>query len=548
MLSDIEIAEQTDLKPISEIARRLGLSENMYEQYGRYKAKIDFSPGKPQGKLILVTAMNPTPFGEGKTTVSIGLSDALNLLGKKVCLTLREPSLGPVFGIKGGACGGGYSQVAPMTDINLHFTGDFHAVTYASDLLSALIDNHIMQGNELKIKKVLWKRCIDLNDRALRKVKTGLGGVKNGVPREEEFTITAASEMMAILCMSGDLAELKKRLGDILIARDEDGEPIYCKDLKCVDALAILLKDAIKPNLVQTLEGTPAIVHGGPFANIAHGCNSVRALRTAAALADYTVTEAGFGAELGAEKFYDIVCRQYGFVPSATVLVVTIRGIKYNAVNVRKGILTSNIGSLKEGFCNVRRHIRNLKSVFRQNLVVAINKFPSDAPEEIEVVKKLCLAEGVECALSEGFTEGGRGCTELAEKVLAQVEKPAALGFPYPLDCPLEEKIRLLAEKIYGAGRVVYSEYAEKAIEALDERYKDFPICVAKTQYSFTPDKDIPGAPENFTMEVRDISISSGAGFLVVICGKILLMPGLAKVPGAMGMKISDEGKISGLS
>ncbi|MGN1042612.1 MAG: formate--tetrahydrofolate ligase [Christensenellales bacterium] len=546
MKTDIEIARETPVRPIKFVAEKLGLSENEYDCYGKFKAKIKIKPRRNDAKLILVTAMNPTPFGEGKTTVSIGLADALSLSGKKTCLALREPSLGPVFGIKGGACGGGYSQIVPMEDINLHFTGDFHAVTYANDLLSALIDNHIMQGNELDIRKVVWKRCLDLNDRALRVVDVALGE-KNGVPREDGFTITAASEIMAILCLSDNLSDLKRRLGNVLIGYNGKGEAVYAKDLGAEESMAILLKDAVSPNLVQTLEGTPAIVHGGPFANIAHGCNTVAATKVAMSLADYVVTEAGFGAELGAEKFFDIKCRKTGLSPDATVLVVTLRSIKYNAGVPSDKISLPDNEAIIKGFGNVKRHIGNLKNVFNQNVVVALNRFPADGDEEIALLKNLCQTEGATFAVSEGFSKGGEGCLELAKQVLLACEHKTELRTAYPDSFTVKEKIEAVAYRVYGAKSVTYSDKAEAVIASLDERTAGFPVCIAKTQYSFSGDPALLGAPEGFNLDVKEIHIRSGAEFLVVQCGSILLMPGLSKVPCAMKMKISDDGVIDGL-
>lgn len=546
MKSDIEIARGTKLLPIKYAADKLGISEDDYDCYGKYKAKIKIKPGDKRGKLVLVTAMNPTPFGEGKTTVSIGLADALSLIGKKTCLALREPSLGPVFGIKGGACGGGYSQIVPMEDINLHFNGDFHAVTYANDLLSALIDNHIAQNNELGIDKVVWRRCIDLNDRALRQTEIGLGGAKNGVPREDGFTITAASEIMAILCLAEDLKDLKRRLGNILIGYDKQGKALFAKDIGAEESMTILLKDAVFPNLVQTLEGTPAIVHGGPFANIAHGCNTVIATKTALSLADYVVTEAGFGAELGAEKFFDIKCRKTGLSPDATVLVITLRSIKHNAGVSADLITAPDKDAIIKGFDNVKRHIRNLKQVYNQNVVVALNRFPTDTEEEIALVAQLCKAERADFAISEGYSRGGKGCLALAEKVLSVIA-PTSLTLAYPDDVSVKQKIEAVAKRVYGAGNVTYSDKAEEVLSLLDDSYASFPVCIAKTQYSFSGDPTLLGAPKDFTLDVKDILIRSGAEFLVVVCGSILLMPGLSKHPCALNMTISDDGVIDGL-
>ncbi len=548
MLSDIEIARQTAISPIKEIAEKLNLTEDDYDSYGKCKAKIKIKPEKKRGKLILVTAMNPTPFGEGKTTVSIGLADAFSSLGIKSCLALREPSLGPVFGIKGGACGGGYSQVVPMEDINLHFNGDFHAITYANDLLSALIDNHIMQGNELGIKTVIFKRCIDLNDRALRVVDVAKGGEKNGIPREDGFTITAASEIMAILCLSDNLSDLKRRLGNILIGYNSDGKEIYARDLHAEEAMTILLKEAVYPNLVQTLEGTPAIVHGGPFANIAHGCNTVAATYAATSLADVTVTEAGFGAELGAEKFFDIKCRKTGLSPDATVLVITLRSIKHNAGIPAADITKENAEAISVGFKNVARHIRNLTEVFNQNVVVALNRFPTDTEAEIALVKKLCSQFGVSFAVSEGFAKGGKGCVELANAVLKAAENKKELTLAYSDGVSLKEKIEAVAKNVYGAKGVTYSEKAEKVIDSLNGKFASFPVCIAKTQYSFSGDATLLGAPEDFNLDVKDVIVRAGAEFIVVQCGAILLMPGLSKVPCALKMTIDENGVIDGLA
>lgn len=547
MKTDIQIARETTVRPIKFAAKRLGLAEEEYDLFGKYKAKIKRKPGSASGKLVLVTAMNPTPFGEGKTTVSIGLADAFSRLGKKVCLALREPSLGPVFGIKGGACGGGYSQVVPMEDINLHFTGDFHAVTYANDLLSALIDNHIAQGNDLGIAEVVWRRCIDLNDRALRCVEVGRGGEKNGVPREDGFTITAASEIMAILCLAENLADLKRRLGNILVGYAADGREIHARDLGAQESMTILLKDAIFPNLVQTLEGTPAIVHGGPFANIAHGCNTVTATRLAANLAEITVTEAGFGAELGAEKFFDIKCRKTSLSPDATVLVVTLRSIKHNAFVPGDKINEQNREAVVKGFANVARHIDNLKNVFNQNVVVALNRFPSDTEEELTLVESLCAEKGVGFAVSEGFSKGGAGCEKLAKKVLEAVKTKRPLTLAYGDNCSIKEKIEAVAVKVYGAKNVSYSEKAEKILSAIEEKYASYPVCVAKTQYSFSGDAQLLGAPKDFTLDVKDVLIRAGAEFIVVQCGAVLLMPGLNKTPCALKMTVDEDGTVDGL-
>ena len=544
MKSDIEIANSAPLLPIRKIAEKLNLNENELEAYGNYKAKIAKKPSPKTDNLILVTAINPTAFGEGKTTTSIGLADGMNKLGKKVCLALREPSLGPVFGIKGGATGGGMAQIAPMEDINLHFTGDIHAITTANNLISALIDNHIMQGNELGIDpdKVVWKRCMDMNDRALRSIEVALGGEKNGVPRKDGFNITAASEIMAILCLASDIKDLKKRIGDIIIAYDKKGEAVTCAQLGGVDAVAITLKDALKPNLVQTLEGTPAIVHGGPFANIAHGCNSIIATRLAMSVADYVITEAGFGADLGAEKFLDIKCRIADIRPKAVVLVATARALKYNGGIAKEDGAKENLVALEKGMPNLIGHIRNLKNVYGVNVVVAVNKFVTDTDKEIQMIKDACEKENVPCALCECWAKGGEGSVELAKAVLAQLDKPSTLNFAYELNMSVEDKIFAVASKVYGASKVEFSEQAKSSLAMIEKLGKsNLPVCIAKTQYSFSDDATKLGRPTGFTMKVRDIEIRGGAGFLVVVCGNIMLMPGLSKRPSALGMTIDDE-------
>ena len=544
MKSDIEIANSVKLSPIRNIAEKLNLREDELELYGNYKAKIVKKPDSFTDNLVLVTAINPTAFGEGKTTTSIGLADGMSKLGKKVCLALREPSLGPVFGIKGGATGGGMAQIAPMEDINLHFTGDLHAITTANNLISAILDNHIMQGNELNIDvdSVVWKRCMDMNDRVLRCIKVGLGGEKNGVPRDDGFNITAASEIMAILCLASDLKDLKKRIGEIIVAYDRLGKAVTCADLGCVDAVAITLKDALKPNLVQTLEGTPAIVHGGPFANIAHGCNSVIATRLAMGLADYVVTEAGFGADLGAEKFLDIKCRAAGIRPKAVVLVATVRALKYNGGIAKSEGNEENLAALEKGMPNLIGHIRNLRDVFGVNTVVAVNKFATDTDAEIEKIRQACETEGAVCALCECWAKGGDGSVELAKAVLAQLEKPANLNFAYSLDMSVQEKIEAVAKKVYGAKSVTYTDKAQDSLKKIYALGKGgLPICIAKTQYSFSDDATKLGRPTDFEMTVRDIEIRGGAGFLVVVCGNIMLMPGLSKRPSALGMTIDDD-------
>ena len=537
MLSDIEIARKAHPLPIVTVAEKLGYSPDEVECYGKYKAKVPSAEGVKHGKLILVTAMNPTPLGEGKTTVSISLADALNRLGRNAALALREPSLGPVFGIKGGACGGGYAQIIPMEEINLHFTGDFHAITSANNLLSALIDNHIHFGNALGIREVIWRRCLDLNDRALREVEVALGGSVNGVPRRDGFTITAASEIMAILCLADSLGDLKRRIGNVTIGYGEGGKAIRARDLHAEESMTVLLKEAIKPNLVQTLEGTPAYVHGGPFANIAHGCNSILATRAALTHSDYTVTEAGFGAELGGEKFLDIKCRKAGIAPDCVVLVVTARSLKFNGGVAKEEAAKENVEALKAGFANVRRHLENLRK-FNERAVVAINRFASDTEAELEAVKSLCAECGAEAVVTEGFAYGGAGALALAEKVMEYCDKPK------------REKITAVATKVYGAKEVKFSEKAMRMLERLgaDDEIKGYPVCIAKTQYSFSSDDKALGAPEGFTFEVRDLIPRTGAEFVVAVCGKILLMPGLGASPNTERIKINtDDGEVSGL-
>lgn len=551
MLSDAEIARSIRIKPISEIAKKLGLKDKDFDFYGRCKAKLNNYNEKPQGKLILVTAMNPTKFGEGKTTVSIGLADGFSKLGKNCCLALREPSLGPVFGIKGGACGGGYSQVVPMDDINLHFTGDFHAITSANNLLSALIDNHIKQGNTLGIAHVVWQRCIDLNDRALREIKIALGGDINGIPRNDGFVITAASEIMAILCLATSLNDLKQRLANIVIGYSISNEEITVRDLKAEEAMTILLKDAIKPNLVQTLEGTPALIHGGPFANIAHGCNSIIATKTALANSEYAITEAGFGAELGGEKFIDIKCRMGNLAPSCAVLVVTLRSIKYNAGISDDRFNQTNLDALKIGFDNIKAHINNLKNNFKLDTVVAINKFDYDSNEEIEFIKKLCSKLGVNAIITTCFRDGGNGAKELAVEVIKLCNNSDNnINYAYNLDDPIKKKIEKIAKKIYGADSVHFSEEALQQISKIkhNPRYRNLPVCIAKTQYSLSANSKLLGAPKDFELSVKDIQVRAGAGFILVQCGNILLMPGLPKVPNAEKMSINTDGEIFGLS
>ncbi len=555
MLTDIEIAKQADIKPISDIAEKLGISADELEFYGKYKAKLPLSllkkyENKEDGKLILVTAINPTPAGEGKTTVTVGLGEAMNRIGKKAVIALREPSMGPVFGIKGGAAGGGYAQVIPMEDINLHFTGDMHAITAANNLLCAIIDNHIQQGNELRIdpRRILFKRCLDMNDRALRNVVIGLGGKVNGVPREDGFMITVASEIMAILCLSSGIKDLKERLGSILTAYTYDGTPVYARDLNAVGSMAALLKDAIKPNLVQTLENTPALMHGGPFANIAHGCNSVTATRLALKLGDYCITEAGFGADLGAEKFLDIKCRCAGLKPSCVVIVATIRALKYNGGVPKAELSKENIVALKNGIVNLETHIENMRK-YGLPVVVAINRFATDTEAEIETIEAFCREKDVPVSLTEVFARGGEGGKELAEKVVKTIETKEAHFKPiYDEKLSIKEKLNVLAKEIYRAGDVVFTSNAEKAISEIEKLGKDkLPICVAKTQYSLSDDPQKLGSPKGFTLTVRDVRLSAGAGFIVALTGDIMTMPGLPKQPAAYKIDVDDDGNVSGL-
>lgn len=558
MLTDIEIAKQAKMLRITEIAKQLGVSEEDLEPYGHYKAKLSEElytklADKPDGRLILVTAINPTPAGEGKTTISVGLAESMAKIGKKAVLALREPSLGPVFGIKGGAAGGGYAQVVPMEDINLHFTGDMHAITAANNLLCALIDNSMQQGNPLRIdqRRILFKRCMDMNDRALRNVIIGLGGKINGVPREDGFQITVASEIMAILCLANDLADLKARLERILVGYDLDGNPIYAKELGGCGAMAALLKDALKPNLVQTLENTPAIMHGGPFANIAHGCNSVRATKLGLKLADYTITEAGFGSDLGAEKFFDIKCRYAGLNPSCVVLVATIRALKYNGGIAKDKLTEENVDALRKGIVNLRTHIENMHK-FGVPVVVAINRFHTDTDTEIAVIKEVCAEMGVEVSLAEIFAKGGEGGTDLAHKVCDTIERceGCQTNFRplYDVKLPIKEKIATIAREIYRADGVIYTAQAEKALKEIEALGKtDLPVCVAKTQYSLSDDPTKLGKPEGFEITVRDMRLSSGAGFIVVYTGDIMTMPGLPKKPAAFSIDVDNEGNISGL-
>ncbi len=555
MKTDIAIAQEAKLAHIKDVAAKYGISEDDLELYGKYKAKLsdelmEKTKNNPDGKLILVTAINPTPAGEGKTTTSIGLAQAFGKLGKNCLLALREPSLGPCFGIKGGAAGGGYAQVVPMEDLNLHFTGDFHAITSANNLLAALLDNHIQQGNALQIdtRQIVWKRCMDMNDRALRNIVVGLGAKSDGFVREDHFVITVATEIMAILCLASDMADLKKRLSEIIVAYNYDGEPVTAGQLQAVGAMAALLKDAMKPNLIQTLEHTGAIVHGGPFANIAHGCNSVRATRAALKIADYVITEAGFGADLGAEKFFDIKCRKAGLKPDAVVLVATIRALKYNGGVPKAELSAENLDALKKGVCNLEKHIENLQQ-FGVPIVVTLNSFLTDTPAEYEFVRDFCESRGCEFALSEVWEKGGEGGVALANKVLKTLEeKPSAFKPLYPDDMPLKEKIETVATKIYGADGVSYAPAAEKTLAKLTELgFGNLPVCIAKTQYSLSDDQHKLGRPTGFTVNVRDVYVSAGAGFVVVLTGAIMTMPGLSKTPAAYGIDVDENGRITGL-
>lgn len=555
MLSDIEIAQGAKMLPIAEVAKKLSIGEDDLEFYGKYKAKLPLSlrdklKDKPDGKLILVTAINPTPAGEGKTTVTVGLGEAMHKIGKNAIIALREPSMGPVFGVKGGAAGGGYAQVVPMEDINLHFTGDMHALTSANNLLCAILDNHLQQGNELGIdpRRILLKRCLDMNDRALRNVVVGLGGKVNGVPREDNFMITVASEVMAILCLATDLEDLKRRLGDMLVAYTYDGKPVYARDLQAVGAMAALLKDAIKPNLVQTLENTPALMHGGPFANIAHGCNSVTATKLGLKLADYCITEAGFGADLGAEKFLDIKCRVAGLKPACIVLVATIRALKYNGGVAKADLGAENVEALKKGIVNLKTHIENMHK-YGVPVVVAINRFGTDTDAEITVIEDFCREMGVLVSLTEVFAKGGEGGKDLAEKVCATIaEKPANYHPLYDTELSIPEKLETIAREIYRADGVTYTAAAKKAIAEIEALGKDkLPVCVAKTQYSLSDNPSLLGKPEGFTLTVRDLRLSAGAGFVVALTGDIMTMPGLPKVPAAYNIDVDADGQISGL-
>lgn len=554
MKTDVEIAQEAVIRPIGEIAEKLGLANDEIEQYGKYKAKITLSAfervkEKKNGKLILVTAINPTSAGEGKTTTSVGLADALHVLGKNVAVALREPSLGPCFGMKGGAAGGGYAQVVPMEDINLHFTGDFHAITTAHNLLAAVIDNHIQQGNALDIdvRRIVWKRVLDLNDRALRHVVIGMGGKAHGVPRETGFDITVASEMMAILCLSSGLEDMKERLGKIVVAYDRSGRAIRASELNVTGALTLLFKDAIKPNLVQTLEGTPAFIHGGPFANIAHGCNSIMATKFALKFADYVVTEAGFGADLGAEKFLDIKCRFAGFNPDAVVIVATVRALKMHGGLGKKELDKIDMEALKKGMANLTKHIENIQA-FGLPAVVALNAFPTDTPEEIALVEKMCGEMGAEVALSEVWAKGGEGGIELAKKVEAAIEKPKNFKFMYDVNQSIPEKIEAIAKTIYGADGVVFTSDAKKQLKEIEALgFDKMPVCMAKTQYSLSDDETKVGRPTGFNITVRELKISAGAGFIVALTGNILTMPGLPKKPAAENMDIDEKGIITGL-
>ena len=553
-MTDIEIAQATPMRPIAEIAQKAGIADEYLESYGRYKAKVDprllKESDRPEGKLILVTAITPTPAGEGKTTTTIGLADGLRHIGKNAVVALREPSLGPVFGIKGGAAGGGYAQVVPMEDINLHFTGDFHAIGAANNLLAAMLDNHIYQGNALHIdpRRITWRRCVDMNDRQLRFITDGLGGRVNGVPREDGYDITVASEIMAVFCLSSSITDLKERLSRIVVGYTYDEQPVTAGQLGAVGAMAALLKDAIKPNLVQTLEGTPAFVHGGPFANIAHGCNSVMATRMAMKLGDYAVTEAGFGADLGAEKFLDIKCRMAGLRPSAVVMVATVRALKMHGGLAKTDLGREDLGALEAGLPNLLRHVSNIVNVYKLPCVVAVNRFPTDTDAEISLVIEKCRAMGVRTVLSTVWADGGAGGTELAEEVVRLCELPNDFSFSYPLEDSIEDKIAAVVRRIYGGDGVTFAPAASKEIARLTALgYGDLPICMAKTQYSFSDDPAKLGAPEGFTVTVRNVKVSAGAGFIVALTGDIMTMPGLPKVPAAQRIDVDENGRISGL-
>lgn len=555
-LSDIEIAQQTKMEVINNIAEKIGIPDKYVENYGKYKAKIDYRylqnelKDNKDAKLVLVTAINPTPAGEGKTTTTIGLGDALSKLGKKTVIALREPSLGPVFGIKGGAAGGGYAQVVPMEDINLHFTGDFHAIGAANNLLAAMLDNHIQQGNELNIdtRRVVWRRCVDMNDRQLRHIVDGLGGRSDGVVREDGFDITVASEIMAIFCLSNDITDLKENLSRVIVAYTREGKPVTAGDLKAQGAMAALLKDALKPNLVQTLEKTPAFVHGGPFANIAHGCNSVIATKMACKIGDYVITEAGFGADLGAEKFLDIKCRKTGLKPSAVVIVATVRALKYNGGVAKKDLGEENLEALEKGLPNLLKHVENITRVYKLPTVVAINKFPTDTQNELKLIEEKCKELGVNAVLSEVWEKGGEGGIELAKEVLSLTEKQSSLEFSYELNMSIKEKIEAISTRIYGADSVDFTAKAAKEIASFEKLgFGNLPICVAKTQYSLTDDPAILGRPTGFKITVRDLTISAGAGFIVALTGEIMKMPGLPKVPAAEKIDVDADGVIKGL-
>ena len=557
MMTDIEIAQQCRMHPIADIAATAGIDESYLEQYGRYKAKIDPQllkdrAERPDGKLILVTAINPTPAGEGKTTTSVGLADGLRKIGKNAVAALREPSLGPVFGVKGGAAGGGYAQVVPMEDINLHFTGDFHAIGAANNLLAAMLDNHIQQGNALGIdvKQITWKRCVDMNDRQLRQIVDGLGGRIQGVPREDGFDITVASEVMAVLCLASDITDLKARLGRMIVAYTFDGKPVTAHDLKAEGAMTALLKDALKPNLVQTLEGTPTLIHGGPFANIAHGCNSVTATRMALKLGDYVVTEAGFGADLGAEKFLDIKCRLAGLRPNAVVIVATVRALKSHGGVPKAELNTENLDALEKGLPNLLHHVNTIRSTYHLPCVVAINAFPTDTEAELRLVEEKCRELGVRAVLSEVWAKGGEGGKALAEEVVRLCEQPSAeaFTFSYPTDTTLVRKLNAIVQRVYGGAQAVLTPTAQKQAERLTELgFGDLPVCMAKTQYSLSDDPTLLGAPKDFAVTVRSLKVSAGAGFIVALTGEIMTMPGLPKVPAAEKIDVDENGRITGL-
>ncbi len=554
-LTDIEIAQACEMRPIMEIAKKAHIDEKYIEQYGRYKAKVDPAllkeTDRPDGRLVLVTAITPTPAGEGKTTTTIGLADGLKRIGKDVTVALREPSLGPVFGVKGGAAGGGYAQVVPMEDINLHFTGDFHAIGAANNLLAAMLDNHIQQGNALNIdpRRITWKRCVDMNDRQLRFIVDGLGGKVNGTPREDGFDITVASEIMAVFCLASSITDLKERLSRVIVGYTYDDKPVTAGDLKAVGAMTALLKDALKPNLVQTLEGTPAFVHGGPFANIAHGCNSVMATRLALKMGDYTVTEAGFGADLGAEKFLDIKCRMAGLVPDAVVIVATVRALKMHGGLDKKQLATEDLAALEKGIPNLLRHVSNIKNVYKLPCVVAVNRFPTDTDAEIDFIIAKCRELGVNTVLSTVWAEGGKGGEALAREVVRLCEEEKGdFTFSYDLDGSIEEKITAIVRKIYGGKDIAVLPAAKKQIETLTRLgFDKLPVCVAKTQYSFSDDPSLLGAPENFTVTIKNVKVSAGAGFIVVLTGDIMTMPGLPRVPAAEKIDVDENGKITGL-